>query len=99
MNFFPAKKTAPFIFRDIACAVIVQAGKILITQRHEKDHCGGFWEFPGGKRLAAESLPQCLKREVAEELGIRVEPGRMLKKSTILTPIGVFLFISMNAEL
>lgn len=81
MKIFPAKEDTPFLPKmDIACGVIIKKGKILITLRHKKDHCGDFWEFPGGKRIAPESLGQCLKRELVEELGIRVEVGRRLKK-------------------
>jgi mutator protein MutT len=62
----------------VACAVIRHQGKILITRRHAKDHLGGLWEFPGGKRLGAESLAACLEREIWEELAIRIRPVRYL---------------------
>jgi len=59
--------------------VIREGGKILITRRREKDHLGGLWEFPGGKRVAAESLGACLEREIFEELGVRIRPKRFLQ--------------------
>jgi len=65
---------------DVACAVIRREGKILIARRRAKDHLGGLWEFPGGKRLGAESLSDCLKREIWEELRIRIQPRRFLKR-------------------
>ena len=65
---------------DVACAIIRSSGKILITRRRKQDHLGGFWEFPGGKRLGGESLGACLQREIFEELGIRIRPGRFLKQ-------------------
>jgi mutator protein MutT len=65
---------------DVACAVIRQGRKILISKRHEKDHLGGLWEFPGGKRLGGESLAACLERELYEELGIRIRPVRFLRR-------------------
>jgi mutator protein MutT len=59
---------------DVAIAVVVDAGKVLICQRKAEDTFGGFWEFPGGKCEAGETLQACLARELLEELAIVVEP-------------------------
>ncbi|MBW1731513.1 MAG: 8-oxo-dGTP diphosphatase MutT [Deltaproteobacteria bacterium] len=61
------------IHLDVTAAVVWEKGKILITRRPSGTHMGGYWEFPGGKREDGETLEQCLKRELWEELGIRVE--------------------------
>jgi len=45
---------------------------LLITQRMYDDVHGGLWEFPGGKKQPGESLRDCLKRELQEELAITV---------------------------
>lgn len=55
---------------DVAIAVVVRAGRILICQRKPGDTFGGFWEFPGGKCEGGESPEACLARELREELDI-----------------------------
>ena len=62
--------------------MVFRDGKLLITQRHAKDHLGGLWEFPGGKRRPEESFADCLARELREELGIEVEVGEILESIT-----------------
>lgn len=59
----------------IAAAIIEKNGKILIAQRAKNDGLCGKWEFPGGKVEAGETLQDCLKRELREELGISAEVG------------------------
>ncbi|ENM5900405.1 8-oxo-dGTP diphosphatase MutT [Vibrio mimicus] len=46
--------------------------EIFITKRPEHLHKGGFWEFPGGKVEAGESIEQAMTRELDEEVGIVV---------------------------
>ncbi len=58
----------------VTAAVIWKDGKVLIAQRPEGSHLGGYWEFPGGKQERNETLKECLVREVEEELGLKVEP-------------------------
>jgi len=55
-----------------AIAVIERRGRYLICRRRLQDSFGGYWEFPGGKRHPGESWQRCLRRELREELGIRV---------------------------
>ena len=50
-------------------AAIVKEGMVLLFQK-----ATGEWEFPGGKLLPGENLPEGLKREIAEELNLAVEP-------------------------
>lgn len=64
---------------DVAAGVIYGAdGRILIAQRKPEGLLGGLWEFPGGKREDGEALPEALRRELMEELGIEVEIGRQV---------------------
>ena len=50
----------------------------MIAQRPLDKHLGGLWEFPGGKLEAEESYPDCLVRELQEELGVDVQVGSMI---------------------
>jgi mutator protein MutT len=57
----------------VVAAVIQRGDTLLVCQRpHHKRH-GGLWEFPGGKCEAGESDHDAITRELAEELGVRVE--------------------------
>lgn len=60
----------------VAAAVVEREGAFLLTRRAEHTHLAGLWEFPGGKCEAGETLDECLRRELLEELGARVNVGR-----------------------
>ncbi len=63
----------------VAVAVIYDAvGRVLIAQRLPHQHLAGLWEFPGGKLEPGETLAEGLRREIGEELGIRVEASAPL---------------------
>ena len=64
---------------EVAAGVIIQDGRMLITHRPASSHLGGLWEFPGGKRMAGETLEDCLRRELHEELGLSIRVEGILK--------------------
>ena len=56
---------------DVAVGVLIDAaGRFLMTSRPEGKVYAGYWEFPGGKLEAGESVEAALRRELHEELGI-----------------------------
>src|SRR5437879_3923873 len=57
---------------EVAAALILHDGRYLLTMRKTNVHLSGLWEFPGGKREPGESLEECLRRELREELGIEI---------------------------
>jgi mutator protein MutT len=86
---------------EVGCAIIHKSGKILIAQRHLHDSFGGYWEFPGGKREAQETIEQCLEREAYEELGIRIQPEKLLCNRVHGSPdrrISLFFFFCKWTE-
>lgn len=67
---------APIPHYDVTAGVIRREdGKMLIAQRPLDKMLGGLWEFPGGKREEGESLENCLRREIREELAVDIEVG------------------------
>ncbi len=59
---------------------------MLIAQRPLEGLLGGLWEFPGGKQEAGETLPDCLRRELREELAIEVEVGELFMQVNTPSP-------------
>jgi 8-oxo-dGTP diphosphatase len=59
---------------EVAVGVLMAAdGRFLLTSRPEGKVYAGYWEFPGGKLEAGESVQAALARELHEELGIVIE--------------------------
>lgn len=64
----------------VAAVLRDREGRVLIGERPAGKPLAGFWEFPGGKLEAGEPAFEALKRELHEELGIRVRHAyRMLR--------------------
>ncbi len=71
-------KRKPLPHFDVTAAVIRKNGRLLIAQRPLGGRLGGLWEFPGGKVEPGETLKQCLRREIKEELGVRIKVGQQI---------------------
>jgi 8-oxo-dGTP diphosphatase len=58
---------------DVAVGVLVRAdGSFLLTSRPDGKVYAGYWEFPGGKLEAGESVETALRRELQEEIGVLI---------------------------
>jgi 8-oxo-dGTP diphosphatase len=62
----------------VAAAVLIEDGRVLLTQRKPGSHLAGAWEFPGGKVEEGEDPRAALGRELREELGIEVFAGEIV---------------------
>jgi 8-oxo-dGTP diphosphatase len=64
---------------EVAAGILLDAeGRYLLGQRPEGKPYAGYWEVPGGKIEAGESVFAALKRELREELGIDSESSEEL---------------------
>lgn len=58
---------------QVAVGVLVRDdGAFLLTSRPAGKVYEGYWEFPGGKLEAGETVEQALRRELQEEIGITI---------------------------
>lgn len=72
---------------DVAVGVLMQAdGQFLLTSRPEGKVYAGYWEFPGGKLEAGETVEEALRRELQEELGIVIAAAQIWKTQLVDYP-------------
>ena len=60
----------------VAAVIYDELRRVLVTQRPAGTALAGHWEFPGGKLESGESEAAALRRELVEELGVRVSAAR-----------------------
>lgn len=61
----------------VICDSFENTSKIFATARGYGEFKGQ-WEFPGGKVEAGETPQQALKREIQEELDVKIEIGELI---------------------
>jgi mutator protein MutT len=71
-NYQPTNK------QSVAVAIVQKNNQLLIAKRAKQDEFFNKWSFLGGKVEAGETLHECLKRELKEELNIDAEIGKYL---------------------
>ncbi|AWI49742.1 NUDIX domain-containing protein [Buchnera aphidicola] len=59
-------------YTNIVIGIIIKKNKIYITKARKKKYVLDLWEFPGGKVKENENLTYSLKRELSEEVGLKI---------------------------
>jgi len=72
---------------EVAVGVLIRPdGRFLLTSRPAGKVYAGYWEFPGGKLEAGETVEQALRRELHEELGITIGAAELWKTQLVDYP-------------
>jgi 8-oxo-dGTP diphosphatase len=72
---------------EVAVGVLIDTqGQFLLTSRPLGKVYAGYWEFPGGKLEAGETVAQALARELHEELGITIGAAQPWKVEMVDYP-------------
>jgi 8-oxo-dGTP diphosphatase len=85
--------------KEVSAAIIIRDQKVLMARRAAGESLAGFWEFPGGKREADETISDCLVREIREELALNIEVLGEFGVSDYQYPGGEIRLIGLLAEI
>lgn len=80
-----AQSDAPLT--QVAVGILINtAGEYLLTTRPPGKAYAGYWEFPGGKLEAGETVEQALRRELQEEIGVTIGAAELWKSQVVAYP-------------
>ena len=72
---------------EVAVGILIRSnGDFLMTTRPAGKVYAGYWEFPGGKLEANETVVEALRRELTEEIGVVIEDVRIWRSSVVDYP-------------
>ena len=72
---------------EVAVGIVQRSdGQYLLTTRPQGKAYAGYWEFPGGKLEAQESVVAALRRELQEEINITIADAEMVRTDVVDYP-------------
>lgn len=75
------------LLTEVAVGILIRSnGDFLMTTRPIGKAYAGYWEFPGGKLEANESVVQALRRELMEEIGVTIGEAQVWRTILIDYP-------------
>lgn len=83
--------------KQVAAAVIIEDGCMLLARRGPAGPLAGYWELPGGKVELGETLRECLTRELLEELEMQSAVGEVIATTTYSYEHGCFEMLALEA--
>jgi len=81
------KRGVDYIGVGVGAIIVAEDGRLFLARRGPlAKNERGLWEFPGGSVEFGERLKDALRREIAEEYGVRIEVGELLDVVDHLLP-------------
>ena len=72
---------------EVAVGIVQRSdGQYLLTTRPQGKAYAGYWEFPGGKLEAQESVVAALRRELQAEINITIADAEMVRTDVVDYP-------------
>lgn len=70
----------------IVSAAVIADGRVLLVRQPGPEGPGTVWALPGGRVDQGELALEAVRREVAEETGLSLSPGRLVAISQLVNP-------------
>lgn len=82
----------------VVAGLIRYGERWLVAQRGPGQRMAGFWEFPGGKIQPGESAFEALVREMEEELGLLIQPQKIIGEFPYHYDFGEIILVGVLAQ-
>lgn len=85
--------------KHVSAAIFLKDGLVLIARRGPHENLHGYWEFPGGKQEQAETIFECLEREILEEFNVQCKAKEIYCESIYNYENGTIKLIGILSDL